>query len=425
MSQTSIMLKLRPSVVKDRMSSLYIQFIKDRKVMTITTPHKIYKEEWNSKKSAICMDVSDSDRQKYLSDISLSLRKEMEDLKIRVKQLEDTRDCSLEEIVRLYGRKSNFRMLSSYVDKLKAELQENFQERTSDAYQTVVNNIICFNLGKDISLDQINALLVKRFETYMKKKGNSLNTISFYMRNLRAIYNKAIRERIIDRKTENPFEDVYTSVYKTRKRAVKKEVFNALFNLDLSVDINGIRRKKSKEQADEWKESLNFSRDLFFLSFYLRGISFIDLAYLKKSDVSDDVIVYMRRKTRQKLEIAMTDEIRDIVDRYSKKCKSSDYLLPILHEKDGRKDFLNALRRQNNYLKILSRMIGLEHKLTTYVARHSWASIAWSKGYSVSVISMGLGHDSEKTTRIYLDSFDYSSLHKVNKEIINYTKKAS
>ncbi len=170
---------------------------------------------------------------------------------------------------------------------------------------------------------------------------------------------------------------------------------------------------------------MELSRDLFVLSFYMRGISFIDLAYLKKKDVKNEIISYQRHKTGQTLEIALTPEMKEIIDRHSNLCKDSDYLLPVLHRGDSYQSYNNALKKQNNHLKILSKMIGLDQGLTTYVTRHSWATIARNQGIPVSLISQGLGHESERTTKIYLGSFDYTPLHTANQTIINHTKKIS
>ncbi len=406
----SITLKLRPSVVKGKKGSIYIRFIKDRKIRSITTPYKLYEDEWNEEKSSIRIDTFNPDRSRYLIDISVALKNEIEELESKVRRMEDSGGYSLDDILNFYFRKNRDHMLSCFVEKLKRELIENNQYRTADAYQSVVNNIRSFNSGSDVSLNSIDASFLKRFEAYMKMKNNSLNTISFYMRNLRAIYYKAVRERIVDKKNDDLFREVYTGICKTKKRAIKKEILDQFLHLDLLADD---------------KKHLDFARDMFLISFYLRGISFIDLAYLKKDNVKGNMLTYVRRKTKQKLEIEMIPEIRRIVNKYVSQCKDSIYLLPILLSGNSRKKYAYALARQNRCLRVLSKMMKLDTSLTTYVSRHSWATIARSKGFPLSVISLGLGHDSEKTTIIYLDSFDFSFLHKANRDIVHYTKKVS
>ncbi len=412
--ETSVRVKLRPSTVYGRKGSLFIQFIKDRKVRTVTTSYKIYKKEWNNEKQSICIDPANLDRAKLLGEMNTSLKSLIDDLEKRIRQLEDNGSCTMEDIISLYSNHRTPSMLCGFVKKLKKELFLNSQSRTAEAYQSVCNTILKYNKGKDIPLDEIDNSFVKKFESYMKIRGNSLNTISFYIRNLRSIYNKAVRDHVIERPKENPFDGTFTGVCKTRKRAAKKEIFEKLFSIEFPP-------------KGAIAHSLSFSRDVFLLSFLLRGISFIDLAYLRKKDMTKDRITYIRKKTKQKLEIALTPQIREIINRYANECQNSEFLLPILASGSGRKSYINALRRQNYGLKKLSQLIGMDQGqcLTTYVARHSWASIARAKGYPVAIISQGLGHDSEKTTLIYLDSFDYTLLDKVNREMSAILKKVS
>ena len=164
--------------------------------------------------------------------------------------------------------------------------------------------------------------------------------------------------------------------------------------------------------------SADYARDLFMLSFYLRGMSFIDLAYLKKSDLTNGVVTYRRRKTGQKLTIRWTGEMQKILGKYPE--NKTEYLFPIITSRTAnpRNQYRNRHYAVNRYLKTVAQKVGLQMPLTTYVARHSWASIAKSKGISVSVISEGLGHDSEQTTQIYLASLDTAAVDKANDIIL-------
>ncbi len=417
MSQMSVSLRFRQSSVPGKKGSLYIRFIRKRYIKTITTPYRIYAEEWNEKLSYIRTSSSFSSREKELREIAYTLDKEIEDLCYLIRQTEYAGECSLDDAVMLYRKKYFSYSFSSCVDELITEMTPPRQSRLAEAYRSASNNLKAFNGGKDISLNSINARFMRAYEVYMKNKGNSMNTISFYNRNTRAIYNKAVRQGWTEWKKEDPFADVFTGVAKTRKRAVKQDVIDNLIKLDLS--INDSCKKAGSP------DSLSFARDIFILSFLMRGISFIDLAFLRKTDIRHNLITYIRHKTGQRIEIAVTPAIREIILRYTEYTKNTEYLLPILPKECSRLQYKNRIRQQNRNLKILSQMIGLEVPLTTYVSRHSWASIARAKGFSVSVICQGLGHESEKTTQIYLDSFDYSILHKANKIITDFAKKVS
>ena len=231
-------------------------------------------------------------------------------------------------------------------------------------------------------------------------KGLALNSISFYMRILRAVYNHSVESGIIsDRK---PFRHVFTGMEKTFKRAISIKNIRFIKDLDLS-----------------FKPNLEFARDMFMFLFYCRGMSFIDAAFLKKSDVVDNILFYRRHKTGQQLRIRMVPVIKDILERYSD--SQSPYLLPIItvSGKDGRIQYEAALRRINNGLRTIAKMLGMDTPLTTYVTRHAWASIAKAKNIPITVISDALGHDSIATTQIYLASIDATMIDKANEMIIN------
>ena len=162
-----------------------------------------------------------------------------------------------------------------------------------------------------------------------------------------------------------------------------------------------------------------FARDIFMFSFFTRGMSFVDMAYLKKSDVSDSTLTYRRRKTGQSLSIGWEQQMQAIVDRYATE-KTTSYLLPLITRKDGteRTQYESKMQQVNRHLKKIGQQLGLPIPLTTYCARHSWATIARDKNVPLAVISEALGHDNEQTTRIYLDSIRPSVVDDANRMII-------
>ena len=253
-----------------------------------------------------------------------------------------------------------------------------------------------FRKNKDVQLDDMDADLVMEYEAWLKMNGVSLNTISFYMRILRATYNRAVEKGLTVQK--HPFKHVYTGMDKTRKRAISLKDIKRIKELDLSG-----------------KPHWELARDMFLFSFYTRGMSFIDMAYLKKSDLKNGILSYRRHKTGQQLHIRWESCMEKIVVQYAAGC-SSEYLLPILKlpSKKLRSQYKSTLFRINKYLKEIAKLCGIATPLTMYVTRHSWASIAKSKNIPISVISEGMGHDSEETTRIYLASLDGSVIDKAN-----------
>ena len=248
-------------------------------------------------------------------------------------------------------------------------------------------------------LDCLNSEVMEAYEAWHQSRGVAPNTISFYTRILRAVYNRAVEEDIVENK--NPFRHVYTGVDKTIKRALPLPVIKKIKALDLSLT-----------------PALDYARDMFMMSFMLRGMSFIDMAFLRKTDLQNGYVTYRRRKTGQKLVIEWTNEMQLILDKYPE--NASDYLLPVIRNPgtNERCTYHNMGYNINHSLKAVAKVVGVSIPLTLYVARHSWASIAKSKGIPLSVISEGMGHDNEATTQIYLASLDTSAVDKANSLIL-------
>ena len=265
--------------------------------------------------------------------------------------------------------------------------------------------------NKDIAIKKIDAEEMRSYEAYLKNVARVCsNTSSFYLRILRATYNKAVEKGITPQ--QHPFKNVYTGIAKTNKRAIPTEAISQIKHLTSSRDLT------TKQEM---------ARDTFLMCFYLRGISFIDLAHLRKSDLKDGYLHYVRSKTGQRLTIRWEREMQDIVDKYQAQTAASTYLLPFLvggspHKhsnwQDEQRLYHNAETRIAYHLKKLGAKIGIKGKLTLYVARHSWATAARDHQVSLSVISEALGHNSESTTQIYLRSIQNSEVDEANAKLL-------
>ena len=236
------------------------------------------------------------------------------------------------------------------------------------------------------------------YESWLKGTGVCPNTSSYYMRNLRAIYNRAVSEGLVVQR--NPFKHVYTGIDKTKKRAVSLSVIRRIRDLDLN------------------KKSLIFARDIFMFSFYTRGMSFVDMAFLKKKDLQNGILTYRRKKPVSNCLSNGKSPCRNLL------INTIPLKLPTCYQLFRTMVWTNGINtkmkhnRINRNLKHIGKQIGLGIPLTTYVARHAWASIAQSKNVSLPVISEALGHDSEQTTRIYLASLDASIVDTANSLIL-------
>lgn len=287
-----------------------------------------------------------------------------------------------------------------FMEDVASNLKSLGKIRTSETYKSSLDSFRKFRKGKDLTFNKFNHEIMIEYEAYLKAKGISKNTSSFYMRTLRAVYNRAVNKGLTLQKY--PFKYVYTGIDRTRKRAVSVQTMKQIKSLDLS---------------SEWK--LDFARDMFLFSFYTRGMSFVDMSYLHRKDLSNGILTYRRHKTGQLLHIKWEACMQEIVNKY--KNEQSTFLLPIINTDDAeeqRKQYIYSAHNINRCLKKIGAMLGLSLPLTMYVARHTWASIAKQKNVPISVISDGLGHDSELTTRIYLSSLDNIEIDKANKMIM-------
>ena len=287
-----------------------------------------------------------------------------------------------------------------FMEDVSVNLKTLGKIRTSETYKSSLDSFRKFRKGKDLTFNKFNHEIMIEYEAYLKAKGISKNTSSFYMRTLRAVYNRAVNKGLTLQKY--PFKYVYTGIDRTRKRAVSVQTMKQIKSLDLS---------------SEWK--LDFARDMFLFSFYTRGMSFVDMSYLHRKDLSNGILTYRRHKTGQLLHIKWETCMQEIVNKY--KNEQSTFLLPIINTnevEEQRKQYIYSAHNINRCLKKIGAMLGLSLPLTMYVARHTWASIAKQKNVPISVISDGLGHDSELTTRIYLSSLDNIEIDKANKMIM-------
>lgn len=396
----SIKVKFRPSTVADHEGSIYYQIVHDRKPRQLITDYKVLPSDWDNNRSMVVANQK-GERKSFIDSIRESIRKDIERLTKIIRKLEGNGMVySADEVIEEFHRYISEYSLFKYMESIIMKLKQSGRTRTSETYTVTLNSFRKFRKNEDIMLDCINSEVMEDYEAWQKQRGIAPNTISFYTRILRAVYNRAVEGGIIE--NNNPFRRVYTGVDKTVKRALPLPVIKKIKALDLSLT-----------------PALDFARDMFIMSFMLRGMSFIDMAYLRKSDLYKGYITYRRRKTGQQLTIEWAKDMQKILDKYPE--NESDYLLPIIKHSgtNERYTYRNVSYNVNRNLKVVAEKVGIAIPLTLYVARHSWASVAKAKGIPLSVISEGMGHDSESTTKIYLASLDTSVVDKANSLILS------
>lgn len=398
----SIKVKYRPSATNGKEGSIYYQVIHKRTVRQIGTDFRVFDMEWDKETSSVrIMPETSENRKRYLHSVAEHIGWDIRQLQAIIAQCDrQGGKYTADSIIEKFNSHADKQSLFGFMQDIIGQLKQLGKVRTSETYTAALASFMKFREGQDILLCEIDSDTMMLYEAWLKSKEICPNSTSFYMRILRAVYNRAVEKELTEQKY--PFKHVYTGISKTVKRALPLKAIKRIKELDLTL-----------------KPHLEYARDMFLFSFYTRGMSFIDMAYLKKSDLKNGILTYRRRKTGQQLTIKWEECMDEIVSKY-RNAYNTQYLLPIIINplSDSRKQYRNAIYRVNTALKDIAKFVGLSMPLTMYCTRHSWASIAKTKNIPISVISEGMGHDSEETTRIYLASLDTSTVDKANSLII-------
>ena len=397
----TVKVKFRASTTEGKEGTFYYHLIHQRHQRWIRTHHHVFPDEWNDKRSAVI--ISDhSNRRAYLQLVQSKINWEMKQMLRIIHDKEmvcmpSSIDDIAKEIWQLLPSQSVFAFFRQQIAK-KEQMQ---CIGTKNNYVSAAARFMEFRDHEDLAFSQMTSDMMEMYQSWLWNRGIRQNTVAFYLRTLRTLYNKAVEAG------QAPSNDIFSHIQTTNARTCKR-----------AISVNDIRKIEKLNLSRG--SSLDKARDLFLLSFYLRGMAFVDMAFLKKSDLKCGMISYNRRKTHQNLNIEWIKPMQTIVDKYAEQTKDSLYLLPILTGKESSPyTAYRKMEHNTNYnLKRIGEMIGLKIPLTTYVARHTWASIALHMNIPVATISEGMGHNSFKTTQIYLQSLDMATINEANKKII-------
>ena len=258
---------------------------------------------------------------------------------------------------------------------------------------------------------EINVSFLFEFEQFLYNLGNKPNSIATKFSVLKAVYNKALADKVFICK-ENPFATYKVGSHwtRTRKRAIRKE------------DVQKLMQASLPNSRTAYTE---LSRDIFLFSYFSAGINFKDIATLRYSDLIDGRIYYRRHKTGKEMNCRLMPQAQDIVEKYSRaEASEEDYIFPILDigTHKTKQQIFNRLHKVlvqiNRELKEWSSRLGLKTKMTTYVARHTYATVLKRSGVNIAIISESLGHSDLSTTQIYLDSFENSQIDEAMKNLL-------
>lgn len=398
----TIKLKFKPSSVAHAKGSLIFQLTHKGSVRRLQSGHHVFAEEWSE----------DEERLRICG--TGRRRREL-------RQIQAAVDLSLERWRRIVagmdalpGGYTADALAAAFPEADRpgttvfAFLQEQMTRKemmnrlgTSRTYANAFRRFREFRCGRDLDFPELTPELIERYEAWLIGRGLKQNTIRFYLRTLHTLLKRAVEEGLaVHRRL---FGRIRLSFVTTAKRAIAE------------ADVSAIERLPLPQGT-----TLSLARDIFMFSFYTRGMPFVDIAFLRKSDLRNGMLSYCRKKTGQQLTLSWEKEQQAIIGRYARQTRDSPYMFPIIVRNDGTEyhQYQRKLENINRSLKKIGEMIGLKIPLTTYVARHTWASIAQSMNYSVAIISQGMGHHSYRTTQVYLDSIDTSKINEANKKII-------
>jgi integrase/recombinase XerD len=378
----------------------------------IQTGFKINESDWddinvklrksfpNSTRANATIDFKKAIAQKVISDLNqndlkiLDVYQIVERILIEIKKAEN-KDSEIIQPKRtcffVYGEQT--------IERLKAAKRDGY----AMSIQHSINSFKSYVNKQELYFSDINLKFIKDYEAYCQGKGNTVNTIGVHLRNVRTLFNQAIKDESLEvNQSMYPFGQGGYSIKKskTKKRAVKESVIDQIRKLDL------------KEGSTIWHH-----RNFFLFMFNLRGMNFIDFCYLKKKNISGDRVKYKRSKTKIEFDIKLTEESNRILNYYIKNKNAGELIFPVMDDlKDEedtfylRKKYQERLKTHNKYLKKIAKEAGTDIKLTTYVARHSFATIGLHKGLSKSLIGDMLGHADYNVTETYFAEFDQEAL---------------
>lgn len=300
--------------------------------------------------------------------------------------------------------------VEEYLKTIISNLTNENKIGNAEHYKALLNSLRQFS-KLNILFSDVDVAYLNRYETYLRSRGNKGNTISIKIRTLRATYNKAIKENVV-KADYYPFNNYNTSQLKeeTVKRAISKADIQRIIDFDITTI--------PKHQHS----LLQLSKDLFLFSYLGCGINMIDMAFLRKDNIVDGRVIYKRHKTKKHISFTLQTQAIEIVNKYVQ--VDRDYIFPIIDD-DTHITLQQKYRRikkityvANKSLKKIGNALGLSIPITTYVARHSFASILKKSGVNVSLISEALGHSDLATTQIYLDSFENSQIDEAMKNLL-------
>ncbi|MBA3285022.1 MAG: site-specific integrase [Nitrosopumilus sp.] len=371
-----------------------IQIIKDRKVKKISLGYSAKKDEWDFRNN------KPSKKHPERKELEAVINKKMALLSKQVLALDlETEDYSAKTVVTKVKRKRVSVSVIEYFDEVVKALKKANRIGNSEIYQTCKNVLLTYSDNKELSFAEIDYSFLNKLENSWRGKGWKEISISAYMRTLRALFNRAIKEEIIPT-TMYPFKTYKVGKLNTttQKRALNREQITAIENLELPLGT-----------------AIWHAQQIFLFSYYTMGTNFVDIANLTQENISSEQLQYTRTKTHKLYNTPIHPKAKEILNYYVG-IQNDKYIFPIYSEEthitaqQKANRLHKVMQRVNKDLKKIAEKCKIKETLTTYVARHSSATMLKREGISTSKIKDLLGHETEEITQVYLDSFENSEL---------------
>lgn len=366
---------------------LIMRIVHNRKSTQLPLGLSLHPKDWDATKHQIKPSYQGTESVTRLNNQHRKKVAEALDIISKLEEKKVLHTLTIQHLKELIEKSNNLSFIK-YTENMIDDMKKVQRFGSARAYQGVISVLQTFTKTLDISFTDITYSFLVKFEQYHISNGNSLNGLAVYLRTIKAVFNSAIKAKLVERDLY-PFTEYTIKTKKTRKRAISTTAISAIESLSF-----------------EPNHPLYNTHNYFMFCFYSRGMPFADMSYLKWSNLIDGRIIYERQKTDKPYSIRVTPQLQQILDRYPKQ-ENNDYIFPIITKATSEEQYRQvkwARSRYNKKLKKIAELCGIQETLTSYVSRHSFASIANTLKVPITNISQMLGHGSIKTTQIYLDS---------------------
>ncbi|PRX57495.1 site-specific integrase [Flagellimonas meridianipacifica] len=382
---------------------LIFRLTHNRKTTSIGTGHKLATSEWDEKRQKIRLSFKGTESPARLNNLLQKKMAHMVDILTQLEDKDRLKYMSISEVRSHITRTTNKVTFYQFAEQQIADLVKSNRIGNARAYKHALKAVKNFRNDKDFSFDELNLDFLNRFEKHHLAKGNKLGGLSVYLRTIRAINRKAIKAGVAD-KEGYAFDDYVIRNGKPEKRALPIDAIRKIAELDLEKDTALFR-----------------DRNIFMMSFLLNGMSYVDMAHLKLSNIVDGRIRYSRKKTDEPYNIKIHDQLKPLLSYFTEGKKRSDYLLDVVKSENPIESYNQivwARKRYNDSLKKLAKLAGIDENITSYAARHSFASSANDMGIPLTAISQMLGHKRISTTQAYLAGLKKAKIDEYQDEIM-------